>query len=204
MKQEPEKTFEEIAEPVLKDEHVQKMKKYVQHGSISTYDHVVRVAKLSDKLNRALRLNGKRKEIIRGAVLHDYFLYDWHRWKGKLHGFYHPEAALENAEKDFDLTDKEKNIIRSHMWPLTLFHMPASREAWTVSIADKICSFQETLLMRTGKLRPEAEQQKMEEEKQRAAEKMAAEKKRREDKKKRDTVRNWESDRNQLKRDKRL
>ena len=51
----------------------------------------------------------------------------------------HPEIAAENAARDFGLDQKEQSIIRTHMWPLTLFHVPASREAWIVTIADKLC-----------------------------------------------------------------
>ena len=31
------------------------------------------------------------------------------------------------------------------MWPLTLFHMPTSKEALIVTIADKYCAINETL-----------------------------------------------------------
>jgi uncharacterized protein len=83
---------------------------------------------------------------VRGALLHDFFLYDWHipdktrRW----HGFTHPRIALENAKKYFKLNEKEKDIILNHMWPLTV-KFPRSREAFIVCIADKICSIIETL-----------------------------------------------------------
>jgi uncharacterized protein len=39
---------------------------------------------------------------------------------------------LHNANLRFELNDKEKNIIFSHMWPLTLFQIPHSKEAWLV------------------------------------------------------------------------
>ena len=79
--------------------------------------------------------------------LHDYYLYDWHdKNKGfRWHGFKHHRFALANAEKDFDLTEKEKNIIYSHMFPLTFWCLPRSREAWIVTLADKRVAFAETL-----------------------------------------------------------
>ncbi len=143
-------SFYRTIAPLLKEGRIREMKNYIQHGSISTYHHSISVAYVSNRLNRFFRLNANESELIRGALLHDYFLYDWHDWDGELHGFYHPKAALKNAEKDFDLSEREKNIIRSHMWPLTFFNFPRSREAWIVCVADKICSTRETLKRRTG------------------------------------------------------
>ncbi len=118
------------------------MKHCIQHGRISTYDHILSVAKLSFYLNRRLHLGADEKELVRGAFLHDFYLYDWHKngYIGRLHGLHHPTIALENASKRYRLTPVERNIIESHMWPLTLFHIPKCRAAWIVCIADKICS----------------------------------------------------------------
>ncbi len=128
------------------------MKHHVAHGAVSVFDHAVSVAKLSDKINDRLRLHADRRALLRGALLHDYYLYDWHDCPDRsilhLHGFYHPKVALENARRDFTLSDKEENIIRSHMWPLTIFHLPRCREAAIVCAADKICSLHETILRR--------------------------------------------------------
>ena len=48
---------------------------------------------------------------------HDYFLYDWHTpdhiSPHKLHGFYHPGSALHNAQKEYHLTPREKDIIKN-------------------------------------------------------------------------------------------
>ena len=82
-------------------------------------------------------------------MLHDYFLYDWHNhihkkgWRN-LHGFTHPETALNNARKEYQLSSREQDIIKKHMWPLTLVP-PLCREAWIVTAADKYCSFLETV-----------------------------------------------------------
>ncbi len=137
-----------IYKKLTRDPRLLRMKNFKQHGSISTYDHVCRVANVSEDINRKFHLNANEEELVRGALLHDYFLYDWHHHDGHFHGYTHPETACQNAERDFNLTEREKNIIRSHMWPLTLTKVPRCKEAWIVCIADKICSTQETIAMR--------------------------------------------------------
>ena len=81
---------------------------------------------------------------MRGALLHDYFLYDWHipDENRPLHGRYHPSAALKNAEEDFELSDMERDIIKKHMFPLTLTP-PAYKESLLVCLVDKACSIYE-------------------------------------------------------------
>ena len=85
------------------------------------------------------------RQMIRGALLHDYFLYDWHKQEvpHRFHGFTHPKTALRNAERDFDLSERECDIISKHMFPLTLVP-PMHRESWIVSMADKYCALRET------------------------------------------------------------
>lgn len=85
------------------------------------------------------------ESLIRGAMLHDFYLYDIKAegltaWQ---HGHRHPETALKNAERIFQLNRKEKNIIQSHMWPLHITHMPICREALIVNVADKWCALEE-------------------------------------------------------------
>lgn len=117
----------------------------IQHGNVTVYAHCLRVAGTACLLADELGLNVDRSALIRGALLHDYFLYDWHdkanghRW----HGFTHPGTALRNASEDWTLTPIEQEIIRKHMFPLTPVP-PTCREAWLVCVADKICAAQET------------------------------------------------------------
>ncbi len=124
------------------------MKKYIQHGQISTYDHVISVVRLSFYLNRRFHLGASEAELVRGAFLHDFYLYDWHEngYIGRFHGLHHPRIALQNAKERYDLSETECNIIESHMWPLTIFAVPKCRAAFIVCLADKICSSYETLV----------------------------------------------------------
>jgi uncharacterized protein len=126
--------FDSIAQPVLQDEQYQSLKKYIAHSDFTVYDHSLMVAERAYIYAKNKHLQLDYASLIRGALLHDFYLYDWHKsHKGhRLHGFRHPAWALHNANLRFELNDKEKNIIFSHMWPLTLFQIPHSKEAWLV------------------------------------------------------------------------
>ena len=130
---------------------------FVQHGDVSVYDHVMSVAEQSCRMADALARWGvsvDRASLVRGALLHDYFLYDWHDPdpSHRLHGFRHPFTALANAEQDFSLTPRERNVIVRHMFPLVPVP-PACREAWIVCVADKVCALRETIEPRVAALR---------------------------------------------------
>lgn len=134
------------------DSRLPETKQYMQHGRVSVYAHCVRVAYTSCYLAARLSVPVDRRALVRGALLHDYFLYDWHK-KGEghsLHGFFHPRKAWENAKRDVALNSIEENIILRHMFPLTVVP-PQFREAWLVCAADKICALRETVQMRAGK-----------------------------------------------------
>lgn len=143
----------EHAPDILASQNFLMTKKHIQHGTMTVNAHCLDVAKYSLAISEKLHLNCSEKELIRGALLHDYFLYDWHDPKYvplyKLHGFHHPRIAWENAMKEYKLTEKEQEIIRKHMWPLTLIP-PTCREAWIVTVADKWCSTLETIKVHKG------------------------------------------------------
>ena len=129
---------------------MQATKKLVQHGNVSVFAHSLAVAAYSVKLAEKLGIEYDRRSLIRGALLHDFFLYDWHKINNVgdgLHGVAHPNTASKNAVKYFRLNRRELDIIRKHMWPLTLTKLPRYRESWLVCAADKYCSLLETLGM---------------------------------------------------------
>lgn len=125
----------------------QRMKTFIQHGHITTYEHVMNVVCMSYLLNEKVHLHADRRSLVMGAFLHDFYLYDWHDRSAhkRLHGFRHPVDALKNAKERFTLNRKEENIIVSHMWPLTLTRLPRCREAVIVCLSDKICAAYETV-----------------------------------------------------------
>lgn len=153
LSEEQEKIFYDILEELCKNSMILESCQYMQHGSTSVFRHSVSVAYVCYYLAEKMNAPVDTKSLIRGALLHDYFLYDWHKPDlenpHKLHGFYHPGKALRNASREYKLTEREKDIIKKHMWPLTVVP-PACREAWIVTMADKWCSLMETLHMHKG------------------------------------------------------
>lgn len=132
---------------LIQSDQVQAMKKFIQHGNTTTFTHSLVVSYYSYWLSLRLPITLDSKSIARGALLHDFYLYDWHipDKSRKLHGFTHPTLALSNAKKHFSLNTIEKDIIRHHMWPLTFTQLPRKKEAMLVCFVDKICSLAETL-----------------------------------------------------------
>ncbi len=139
--------FTDLTKDILEHPEFQQLANFTHHRPFSILEHSLHVAHLTFSWSCKLRfiINLDVRSATRGALLHDFYLYDWHlprpdgsRW----HGFRHPRIACQNAERCFDLNPKEKGIIYTHMWPLTV-SWPSSREAFLVSFADKVATVQE-------------------------------------------------------------
>lgn len=141
--------FNTLSKEILEHNQFAACKRFIQHGRISVYGHSLAVARMSFSLGEFFKI-ADLKSLVRAALLHDFFLYDWHTpekmWS--LHGWTHPVTAAENAKKYFQVSKKEYSLIRSHMWPYTLFHPPSYREGWIICFVDKICSLVETVFKR--------------------------------------------------------
>jgi len=130
---------------IKNNETVLKMKNFMQHCDTSCYDHCYNVALISFFICKKFNLD--YKAAARAGFLHDLFLYDWHIKSEEhkpLHGFRHPYIALKNASKLYNLSKKEQDIIKKHMWPLTVIP-PRYLESYIVSFADKYCAISESL-----------------------------------------------------------
>ena len=138
-----------LGKDVLLSEEAGRMKDFIQHGTTTVFEHCVSVAKYSllfaMNLETLFGIKLDRKSLVRGALLHDYFLYDWHEKNEfhRLHGFTHPRRACHNANRDFEMNEKEKDVISKHMFPLTPVP-PRFLESVIVCMADKWCALCET------------------------------------------------------------
>jgi len=133
-----DREFVNIISPILEHEEFQKTKNIVHHG-INRYDHSVRVAYYSYKICKMLHLN--YRDTARGGVLHDFFLDN--REDGKITIlFNHPKYALETSKEYFILSDREQDIIRSHMFPVNIMP-PKYLESWIVDMVDNVAGIYE-------------------------------------------------------------
>lgn len=132
---------------ILGSDEMQTTRTFTQHGRVSVYEHSLKVTDMCLTLADALRIRTDRRSLIRGALLHDFFLYDWHdkeKWH-RLHGYTHASRALSNAMTKFTLNRCERNMIYTHMFPLNVTHIPRFRESILLCTADKIVSTAETV-----------------------------------------------------------
>ena len=134
-----DREFNQVIMPIIENEEYQKTKDCIHHG-MNRYDHMIRVSYYSYRITKALRLN--YKETARAAALHDFFFEDIND-EGKVKRLVnHPNVALENSKKHFELTQLEEDIIKAHMFPVGR-HIPKYLESWIVDLGDDVVSVYE-------------------------------------------------------------
>ena len=143
--------IDEIAARLEREGKLGQSKQFMQHGKWTVYAHSRNVAAMALRIAERLHVRVDREALIRGALLHDYFLYDWHQPdpKRRQHAFFHASVACENAGRDYALSAVEKDIIRRHMFPLVPIP-PRTAEGWIVCLADKLCAAKETFGAKPG------------------------------------------------------
>lgn len=133
--------FMRIVNNILDNEEFKKIKTIEHHG-VSRFDHSMRVAYYSYKVAKAMHLD--YVGTARGGLLHDFFLSPEDRTSKDrfVSTFVHPKEALKTAKSHFDLSKKEEDMIRSHMFPINP-SVPKYAESWIVSTVDKVVAVNE-------------------------------------------------------------
>ncbi len=124
-----------IIEEICTNNEFLKTKDILHHG-LTRYDHNMRVSYFSYKITKFLRLD--YVSTARAGLLHDFFLESGSNCKGYERAkliLKHPKLASIKASEYFDLNDKEKDIILTHMFPVSPF-IPKYMESWIVDIVD--------------------------------------------------------------------
>ena len=129
--------FNSIVSDILKNSEFIELK-YEKHHGITRLDHSLNVAHITYKLCKGLKVLNI-KEITRAALLHDFFK-DTEICNNAF--VEHPMIALKNASKYFSLSDEQKNMIASHMFPVSRV-LPKTKGSWLISIADKFVALKE-------------------------------------------------------------
>lgn len=138
-----EQEFYGIVGDILNSERFLAMKKYRHHVKSNVYAHSVRVAYLCYRHHKRHGTCVDLHEFVRGALLHDYYLYDWHEMLPgrRLHLFTHQKVALQNALRDYPgLSRMQQDMIRHHMFPIVPLP-PRTKAGWLVCFYDKVAAF---------------------------------------------------------------
>jgi len=133
--------YMEIISSIITNENFNKIKGYEHHG-ITRFEHSLKVSYYSYKIAKKFGLS--YKETARGGLLHDFFYSPEERDKKErlISTFVHPKKAVATAKANFDLSDKEIDMIRAHMFPVNI-NIPKYMESWIVNIVDKSVAISE-------------------------------------------------------------
>ena len=130
-----------IIDDILKNDEFKKMEN-IKHHNTTRLNHSLKVSYFSYKVAKLLKLD--YKEVARAGLLHDFYSEEISKCskikdKVLLFSTQHPNKAVINAKNNFELSEKEINIIETHMFPIS-YKVPKYAESWIVSIVDKVTS----------------------------------------------------------------
>lgn len=136
-----EADFLQLVQCILDDSEFRKLVLYKQHFRTTRFMHSLNVSYLSWLVAR--KFGWDAEVAARAGLLHDFCLYDFKEKlpDGEFQAFHHPKVAVRTSEERFELYEKERQAILSHMFPLG--PLPRSREAWIISCIDKVCAVTE-------------------------------------------------------------
>ena len=132
----------DIVRDIINNEEFLKLKFYRHHDN-TRLAHCLKVSYNAYKL--AKKFNLDYKAAARAGLLHDFFYGDL-RYINVIERKYmlnaHPYFAYYNASKIFKLNDKEKNMILSHMFPIS-YEVPRYKESILLDIVDDLEALKE-------------------------------------------------------------
>ncbi|MCR5349167.1 MAG: HD family phosphohydrolase [Bacilli bacterium] len=140
----PQDLLIQYGSEITQDPRFLALKDRVHHYNSNLYDHCVAVTLCALEVAKDLQIKVDPGSLVRGCLLHDYFLYDCHA-KGHpwFHMTRHGMMAAQNAMRDFGINPVEADMIANHMWPLHPFRFPLCIEGWILTLADKKVSVKE-------------------------------------------------------------
>lgn len=126
---------------IFADREFLSLHQFVQHQWTNRLMHSINVSYLSWVL--AKKFGCDEKAAARAGLLHDFCPYDFRKKTptGEHQAFFHPKAAASNCMQKFELSQREIDAILTHMFPLG--PIPRNKEAWIITLADKICATME-------------------------------------------------------------
>ncbi len=132
-----------IIDDILNKREFKKLENITHHNT-NRLEHSLKVSYYSYKIAKILFKD--YDEVARGGLLHDFFEERTINEVGAKAKFdvytKHSTIALDNSLKHYDLTEKEQDMIKTHMFPLDT-NVPKYKESWLVNSVDTCVSVYE-------------------------------------------------------------
>lgn len=147
---------------VLNSPEFMRAKEQTHHHVTTVGDHSIGVAYTSVKICRflnAVHIKTDTESMVRGALCHDLGIVGrYEKFSNNLVCWQrHPKESCDVASELLgDLSKRERDIIRHHMWPTTPVP-PHCREGYVIVIADKYCAVREVAASVKEKLKKKKE-----------------------------------------------
>lgn len=143
MTQRSKKEFDSLIDDIVNNKDFNKLNKELHHG-ITRYEHSMRVAKYTYVLGKLFKMKST-EDATRAALLHDFYVdKDLNEKNGVKKLGIHPNVALSNSLKYYELNEMQQDIIKTHMFPCNC-DVPKYKESWLVSGVDKVIGTYEML-----------------------------------------------------------
>lgn len=140
--------FESIIKDIDSNNSFRELDNELHHG-ISRYGHSYRVARGVYYVTKTLGFSSY-VDATRAALMHDfYFNYQLEDKNDSKKFVDHPLIAVLNASKYYELTDIQKNMIESHMFP-TCKVLPKYKESFCLTLVDKAVALYEMQRYKIG------------------------------------------------------
>ncbi len=139
--------FDCIVKDIIENPNFKELDKETHHG-ISRLGHSYRVATGVYKITKKLHFH--YKEATRAALLHDFYFNYQLEENGEVKNLIeHQNMALLNASKYYRLSELQKNMIESHMFPMCKV-LPKFKESICLTLVDKVVAIYEQQRYKVG------------------------------------------------------
>ena len=147
--------YYECVSDIICAPEIERLKEITHHISTTRYQHCLNVSYYGFIICNKLKLDAR--SAARAGLMHDMFYYDRKQFnsareKGQLkHSIVHSFMACENASQITEISEKEKDMIEKHMWPVTR-SKPKFKETYIITFVDKYCAILEFCIPKVKKI----------------------------------------------------
>lgn len=147
--------YENLIKDIKNNDKFLKLKEEEHHGT-NRYDHCKKVSYLSYRVSKFLGLD--YESTARAGLLHDFYYGERDDQDNSY--LNHPKVSVKNSKAEFDITFKEEDMIRTHMFFKSFINkfapfiknketvtlketLPNYKEGWIICASDVLVSFSE-------------------------------------------------------------